>query len=120
MEYNITKEQYQAIIATWKAHKEHNATQHILYNLLRSKDLKLGFCERKANIQGNDPWFAFSTAKTEALSILANRNPWEKNKGDEKWNYMYERGEEKRTKTSAEFKAIFGIDIPEGLWELLK
>jgi hypothetical protein len=120
MEYNITKEQYQSIIATWKAHKEHNATQHILYNLLRSKDLKLGFCERKANIQGNDPWFAFNKAKTEALSILAYKNPWQKYKGDEKWEYMYDRGEADRLKLIEGFKATFGIDIPEGLQELLK
>ena len=107
MEYNITKEQYLAVLAAWKSKESHTAEEHIIYNLLRSKPLELGFNSRAKNIQGNDPWFAFNVAGTAAKKMICTINPWTKQTSS------YEREEERIKHKAIAFKATFGIDIPE-------
>lgn len=109
MEYNITKDQYLSVLAAWKSKDSHTAEEHIIYNLLRSKPLVLGFKDRAKNIQGNDPWFAFNVASAAAKRMLSNRNPWAK----QTQSSSFEREEERIKQRAIQFKATFGIDIPE-------
>ena len=60
--YYLSREQYEAVKASWKSEKQHSAWKHIVYNVLRDKDPKHGFHEKKGNIQGNDPWFRYKEA----------------------------------------------------------
>ena len=96
-EYFISKEEFLAIKETWAKRPNNHATadEHIIYNALRSLPLERGFAEKKKNIQGNDPWYAFKNAK-----MIAH------------W----------RTKRAlpGEFKKAYGIDIPDGLLDKLK
>jgi hypothetical protein len=62
MEYNFTKEQFLAAKQAWKTIIQPTAEMHIIYNFIRSKPIKHGFSEKKKNIQGNDPWYAFNNA----------------------------------------------------------
>lgn len=96
-EYFISKEEFLAVKETW-AKRPNNiafADEHIIYNALRSLPLDRGFTEKKKNIQGNTPWYAFIKAKMVAY-----------------W----------RTKRAlpGEFKKQYGIDIPDGLLDKLK
>jgi len=118
-QYFISKEQFVALLAAWKASTHHTAAEHIIYNILRSKDARLGFIERKSNIQGDDPWYAYKLALNDALRLCSLANPWEKYK-DTSHHGSYVGGQKQVEERQKRFKDRFGIDIPEGLLELLK
>lgn len=102
--YIITREQFETVKKTWAESKYHSAGEHIIYNLLRSKVPTLGFVERKSNIQGCDSWFAFKTAKHDVIRAYFRHK-------------MFARATQ--TESEAKFKQRFGIDMPEGFYELL-
>ena len=62
----LNKEQYIAVIKTWKSTKEHTIEEHIIYNVLRGKESDLGFIALtdygRLNASSNDPWFAYNNA----------------------------------------------------------
>lgn len=95
--YYLNREQYNAVKDHWKTKSSHRAWEHVVYNVLRDKDPKNGFHEKKSNIQGNDPWHGFKFALSQA-----------------KWYIKPFPG-----MTTFDFKAHFGIDLPEGLREKL-
>ena len=72
----ITKEQYHQMTTSWSNKKAHSAAEHILYNALRSKDLKIGFTPiaphnySKINSNNRDAWNGFKQAKTTASKLL--------------------------------------------------
>lgn len=113
--FYITKEEYDIVKKTW-AKGNHDASWHVVYNLLRSKDVSLGFSKKNNNIQGNDPWYAFNSALSLAISRSSLKNPYPNN---EKFPSSYIRGEEMLKARKEFFKSVFGIDIPETLNENL-
>lgn len=72
--FNFTKDQYLLAKETWAQTKAHSASDHIIYNILRSKPIDYGFTIKTKNIQGNDPWFEFNKAYFMARWTL-QRNP---------------------------------------------
>lgn len=92
-QYYISKEQFAELITAWKKNEQHSASQHIIYNILRSKPADLGFSPRGKNIQGNNPWYSFNESVTNARWICRD---------------------------ATYFKSIFGIDVPSDLEEKLK
>jgi len=97
-QFNITKEQYLTMLSTWRAKKEHDTADIILYNILRTKPADRGFIAKGKNIQGNDPWYAYHNALYIARSRVRITNP----------------GLESRKEA---FKKTFGFDAPEGMAE---
>lgn len=95
--YYLTKEDYLTVIATWKMVIGHTVQDHILYNILRCKPADYGFSEKKNNIQGDDPWYAFNTTHGDLNYKLKHRP-------EIFGNY---------------FKTRFGIDVPVGLADKL-
>lgn len=85
--YYISKEQFITLTEAWKQKEYHSATEHIIYNVLRSKPSDLGFTKKTKNIQGNDPWYGYNTALWYVGRFLKHVN----------------------------FKEKFGIDMPEDL-----
>jgi hypothetical protein len=69
-QFNLTKEQYLTVLATWRAKKEHDASDIILYNILRTKPADRGFIAKSKKIQGDDPWFAYNNALHSARGRL--------------------------------------------------
>lgn len=67
MDKILSREQYNTLISTWRSVEHHDASQHIIYNLLRSKSPDLGFSAIKSptkiNANGNDPWFGYNQAR---------------------------------------------------------
>jgi hypothetical protein len=116
--YFITKEQYQAVKQAWTARNSHSAAEIIIYNILRSKPIRNGFVERGRNIQGNSPWYAFRLALKDAQWMCSTTNPYEVNKTLHTASHL--RSEERITRTKAEFRKTFGIEMPEGIMALLK
>jgi hypothetical protein len=110
MEYFISKEQYQQLCAKWKESNNHSAADMLIYNILRSKDPKNGFCERKSNIQGNDPWYAFNQAKASIGGRYFSHRKYASFYGSEKTAAV-------KAKEAKRFKEDFGIDMPDGLHE---
>ena len=104
-QFNITKEQYLTMLATWRATKAHDAADQILYNILRTKPADRGFTEKTKNIQGNDPWFAYHNALYLASKRISLANPYP----------MRESSQAAIESRKAAFKQTFGIDIPEGI-----
>ena len=117
-QFNISKEQYQAVLNTWKQKKEHSAAEHIIYNVLRSKSPSFGFSIKSKNIQGDDPWFGFNRALKEAQTICNTVNPWEKYKGTDH-NSSYERGLSQINEKISKFKNIFGIELTSEIFEMI-
>ena len=96
-QYYISKEQFETAKATWKSNqKTHSAWEHIIYNILRSKDMRNGFCAKTKNIQANDSWFRYNDALRTARWYC---NP-------------------KRNLDI--FKKRFGIEMPQDLSDRLK
>lgn len=104
-QFNLTKEQYLTVLATWRAKKEHDASDIILYNILRTKPADRGFSAKGKNIQANDPWFAYHNALFYARkrASLLNLYP------------LRESSQIAIDSRKAAFKQTFGIDMPEGL-----
>ena len=87
----LTKEQYISIKSAWKILANNKAitpSDVVLHNILRNKPLDTGFIPKKSNIQGNDPLFAFNTAKWYAIKKAKNINHigWLKDSGIEQIN----------------------------------
>jgi|GEM_PF-3949269 len=98
-QFLISKEDYLTIKATWKK-QPRESWEHIVYNILRSKDLKNGFTEKTKNIQGNNSWYAYNEAKRYAIRVCSTYK-------DGDWMKRYE----------INFKNHFGIDKPEGFFK---
>ncbi len=68
----FTKEQYQAIKAAWAERKNHDATDHIIYNALRGLPLDRGFTpigetnHNKIRSNEEDRWHGFNVARRYA------------------------------------------------------
>lgn len=118
--YFITKEQYQAVKAAWTTRYNHTAWEIVIYNILRSKPIRNGFVERGRNIQGDSPWYAFKLALQGARQACNTTNPWGKDRGNEKYAATVKRGDDHIAETKAAFRKTFGIDMPEGIMDLLK
>lgn len=65
----ITKEQFVEFRSKWKSIKEHTAMEHVLYNILRGKDLNHGFSpikkENKVVSNSCDRWNGVNSALSE-------------------------------------------------------
>ena len=109
-QFNITKEQYLTMLATWKAKKAHDAADIILYNILRVKSVDRGFIAKGKNIQGDDPWFAYHNALHNARGRVNVTNIYAGNAPQ--WVL---KGEERIKHRKDAFKLTYGIDMPEGL-----
>lgn len=109
-QFNITKEQYLTMLATWKAKKEHDAADIILYNILRTKPADRGFTEKTKNIQGNDPWFAYHEALNLARRRVNLTNPY-----NQQYLPSWTRGENDIKQRKENFLQTFGFEIPEGI-----
>jgi len=97
--YYLTKEQFIAMTAAWKSKDAHTASEHLIYNILRSKPADLGFTEKyKEILTAGDPlkWKAFTDAIVAAKWSIKTRQF-----GD--------------YKPDVYFKNAFGIDIPADL-----
>ena len=70
--YYLSREQYEIVKVSWKSEKQHSAWKHIVYNILRDKDPKNGFHEKKKNIQGDNPWFGYREALFQAKYYTKN------------------------------------------------
>lgn len=100
-QFYISKEQFTELKASWKKLAETKtitASDILIYNILRSKKPSLGFTATTNNchIQGNDPWFAFQSAKWDATSKYTSS--WKPELTDAR---------------KQKFKDRFGIDMPE-------
>jgi hypothetical protein len=101
-QFYITKDQYLTMLSTWRAKKEHDAADQILYNILRTKPADRGFTAKGKSIQGNDPWYAYNNALSIAKSRTSLYNPYPLNQA------MPAKIEARK----AAFKQTFGFDIP--------
>jgi len=110
--YYISREQYLTIKATWAAKHDHTAWQHIIYNILRNKPADYGFIARNKHIQGDNPWFAYNEALATAKNYLSKHNPWTEGSS-------FERRQKAIASDIAHLKAIFGIDMPEDIYDKL-
>lgn len=99
--YLTTKEQYLSTKSSWASSQPHAAWHHIVYNILRDKPARHGFAEKKKRIEGNDPWFGFNHARSEAIYAL------------------YTLSQTPRPGAAEHFKTIFGIDLPDNLRDTL-
>lgn len=76
----LTKEQYLAIKAAWGQRKNHDATDHIIYNILRSLPADRGFTPisdlnpNKIRSNEDDRWYGFNTARRYAGGRFKNEN----------------------------------------------
>jgi hypothetical protein len=91
----VSREEYLVAKATWKNKANPVASEMIIYNVIRGKDKKNGFCEKKKHIQGNDPWFAYNEALFRAKIFIKRLTP-------------------------GQFKASFGIEPTPEILELFK
>lgn len=111
--FYITKEQFTTLVSTWADKKDHTARDHIIYNVLRGKPADLGFTERKSNIQGLDPWYAFNNALHDAKFLIN----WDVTISD---NPAFNaRVASRIANKKAKCKTMFGIDLPLDLREKL-
>lgn len=117
--YFITKEQYQAVKAAWTTRYNHTAWEIVIYNILRSKPIRNGFVERGRNIQGDSPWYAFKLALQGARQACSTKNPWEKDRGTRN-HFAVIHADERIAASQTAFRNTFGIDMPEGIMDLLK
>ena len=104
-QFNITKDQYLTMLATWRAKKEHDAADQILYNILRTKPTDRGFTAKGKNIQGNDPWYAYHNALNIARRRISLVNPYP----------LRESSQQAVEARKAAFKQTFGFEAPEDI-----
>lgn len=112
-EFYITKEQFIALKEAWKKRSYHSAKDVIIYNILRSKPADNGFCPKTKNIQGNNEWYAFNTATYSAGTFCSPHRKYAK-VIDPKWG-LVSRWIDDPGKAEEEFKATFGIEMPEDI-----
>ena len=108
-QFNITKEQYLTMLATWRAKKAHDAADQILYNILRTKPADRGFVAKGKNIQGNDPWFTYHNALYYAQKRVSLINPYTHNL---KFPQTWARNEEDIKNRKEHFLRTFGFELP--------
>ena len=118
-QFSISKEQFKSLSSAWKSSESHTASEHVIYNILRGKSARNGFVARTKNIQGNDAWFAFKKAQKEALSSVSTANPWGKYK-DTPHHASFESGEKRIEEKRRKFRVSFGLDLTDGLFDILK
>lgn len=106
----LTKEQYQALKAAWKASKHHDAAEHIIYNILRSLPATKGFTPiaednlNKINSNQGDRWNGYNEARRTAT-----------------WRFPRIRDSKMYDLVDlAKFKERWGIDYDEKYFELIK
>lgn len=118
--YYVSKEEYLALKAHWsKNHWQHGAKDMVVYNVLRGKPARNGFVEKKRHLQGNDPWFAYKLACSNALNYTHDK--WE-HTGYYGGNYVLDKEAHKlemKAKRNERFKELFGIELPEDLYSKL-
>ena len=114
--YFITREDFINLKTAWKSQAEHSASDMVIYNVLRSKPAASGFVPKTKNIQGNDPWHAFNTAKSDAHYITTRTRVYIKS-DDAKYGRWEDLSPEDHNK---KFKEKWGIDLPMGLADLIK
>ena len=103
--YILTKEQFLELKKAWKQIEHRTSSDHILYNLLRSKSPECGFTEKKKNILGNNPWYAYNIAISDLLLS----------------NSLGFRAYEKQHKESiARFSKRFGVEFNEEVIALVR
>ena len=110
--YFISREDFITLKATWGATLSHSAVDMVFYNVLRSKPAVSGFVPKTKNVQSNDPWHAFNTAKSYAAFYINRTRVW-----NQVSRYWMDLSKEQRAE---KFKAKWGIDLPEGLAEIIK
>jgi hypothetical protein len=113
-QFNITKEQYLTMRSTWAAKKHHDASDIILYNILRTKPADRGFSAKDKNIQANDPWFAYHNALYSARMRVYMENKYSK-----QFVSTWARGEEQIKNNKEHFLRTFGFEMPEGVHDML-
>lgn len=118
-QYYLTKEQFTSLSAAWKARRHHTGSEHIIYNILRSKSAKLGFCERTTSVQNNDTWYGFHTALQGAKAMCNTANKMERYRGNERYAQSVQAEDDRIKARLAYFKGTFGIELPADLLELL-
>jgi hypothetical protein len=101
--FYVNKENYEALITTWKSKKEHSSSDHVIYNILRCKPADHGFTVKQQNILAHDPWYGFNHAVVEAKWLATVRS--------------HEQGNASRLK---HFKDTFGFDMPSDLYDKLQ
>lgn len=74
----LNKEQYIAVLNTWKQKEEHTVQEHILYNVLRGKDSSDGFIALtdtgRLHASQDDPWYAHNSSVRELKYQLTITN----------------------------------------------
>lgn len=105
MTHFISKEEYLTVKKTWASKQDHSAVDHVLYNVLRGKDAKLGFSEKTKNIQGNDSWYSYKSSMKTAIYRVDLED-------------RFNRPERIEAKVN-QFKEVFGISIPHNLHDKL-
>lgn len=74
MNYLLSKPDYLLASSQWKIQKNHSSFEHIVYNIVRSKELKTGFCPVKNDKKiknGMRPFWVFEQSLW-ALKYLSN------------------------------------------------
>jgi len=72
----LTKSQFSTIKQSWSNIKVHTASEHVIYNALRNKELDLGFTKiiRVSKLKNiNNPMISFENAKEIAKTKLNPR-----------------------------------------------
>lgn len=105
MTHFISKEDYLTVKKTWASKQNHSAKDHVLYNVLRGKDAKLGFSEKTKHIQGNDSWYGYKSSLKNAMYSVDL---------DVRFG-----GPERILDKHTQFKEVFGIPIPANLRDKL-
>jgi hypothetical protein len=119
-QYYISKEQFTALTAAWRSRKDHTAAEHIIYNVLRGKPAKQGFKQREKHVQGNDPWYAFSCALSEACRMFDYRNMWDQHRDNDKYAESWSRMDAKIKQKRLDNTQLFGFELPGDIVEQLR
>lgn len=110
----LSKEQYLTTKETWASTKYHSASDTIIYNVLRSLSPSRGFTpltDRKISSRSNDRWDGFNKALGTAKYATSPRRFTRDS------DSSYANG---IALAESKFKAIFGIELTEGIKEAIK
>lgn len=105
-QYYISREDFIQLKEEWKKKKNHDASDMLIYNILRNKPADNGFCPKTKNIQSNDEWHGFNDALYYAAQRCRPR---------EKYNYTLRKNEIIEGKMETAFEERYGIKIPENM-----
>jgi len=113
--YYISKEDFITLKAAWKVIPTPSAADMVIYNILRSKPGVNGFVPRAKRDQYDNEWIAFDHAK-----FFAHRFVCFKSK-TRMWDVVNHYWTEFSVKGHNDiFKTRYGIDLPEGLADLIE